>query len=190
MMGAKLDKLGAREKVGLAVAFLCLALVLLDNVVVRPVLRRLQDLDVQIHDEQKGLRDNRRILQWEPSVSAAYERISGMLARTSSEASQSDEMKGEVDALARQAGVAIVSMKDRELQKQEFVEEYAVEIDEFEADITALLSFLHEIQKSPGMLRVVRLNVTPGKSRTTVKGSMLITKAMVASEGASPEPRG
>ena len=59
-------------------------------------------------------------------------------------------------------------------------EEYIVEIGSFQAKMTDLVRFLHEIRMAPGLMSISKLTVTPEKDkRGSVRGSVVITKIML-----------
>ena len=117
-------------------------------------------------------------------ISKEYKNIKDFLEKAPSSDEAINDMKGEIDELARRAGVMIDSMKHREPQKLDFYEQYFLEIGKFRSDMKSLLKFLHELQISSGMLRVLKLNLTPDKGNA-IKGSILITKAMLPPEPTS-----
>jgi len=182
MILQKLEKLGPREKLGLAIATILVSALLADGLVIKTVANVFKELDADIENEQNGLAYNRRLEEGQPGVSAKYQAVKDLLGEAPSSAEAIDEMKGQIDELARRAGLDIVSMAHREPRKRNFCVEHSVEVGEFEGDLAKMLRFLHELRKLPGMLRVAQLSVTPDKSRGLLKGSMLITKVMILSE--------
>jgi hypothetical protein len=120
-------------------------------------------------------------LRSQDAVTKAYEGIGDVLAKVSSKDEAIADMKGEIDDLARRTGISLQSMEHKEPTPTDmgYGETYCVVIGAFEADIGNLLTFLFELQKASGMLRVNKLTISPGTSKGLVKGAMTITKVML-----------
>jgi hypothetical protein len=112
------------------------------------------------------------------ATTAAYEKVRDLVGKASSSDEASGQMIGEVDELATQSGVMLTRRQSRNPRKFSYCEEHVLEISEFSASISQLLSFLYYVQDSPGMLRVTRLKVAPEKGSPVLKGSMEITKVV------------
>ncbi|MBA4387796.1 MAG: hypothetical protein C0404_07435 [Verrucomicrobia bacterium] len=184
MISLKLDRLSSRERIGLALAVVAVSAVLMQWLVIRPVLSVIEDADERMGEARARLRENLSYLQIERSVRVAYQASKDMLGQTSSDDRSTDELKSDVDELARRHHLDVPSMENRELKRVPndttyFATEYAVDISKFEADLKDLLAFLQSVQDAPGMLRVTKLVVSPGRSNTRLKGSMQLTKIML-----------
>lgn len=173
-----LDRLSAREKIWLLVSVLCIFAWVVDSRVVEPVVRGLKQLGMEIKEEKRNLAIDMAVLSRSRSVLTEYEGIRKALGESSPLVGT--EMKDEISELARQNGVDLPSMEDRAAIKKDFYAEYVVEIGKFETDIKNLLGFLHAVQTSPGMLRVMKLSLTPAKVTGHVKGAMVITKLVLS----------
>lgn len=179
MILAKLDKLSSREKAGLSASLLLLFAAAVDNFAARPIVRALRDLDVQIEVERNRLTYNHGALRWEAAAAQQYGQIRERLGVASSSAEAIADLKGQVDGLARKHGVSILKMDHREPKPGDGCEEYLVDVGAFEADIRSLIRFVQDVWQSPGMMRVVKLNLTPGSGKDMVKGSMSVTRLMM-----------
>lgn len=172
-----LDRLSAREKIGLLVSVICLFAWVADNRVVEPMVRRMKQLGMEVKEEKSNLAIDMAVLSHSQSALTEYEGIRKALGESSPLVGT--EMKDEISELARQNGVELPSMEDREAIKKDFCAEYVVQIAKFETDIKSLLGFLNAVQTSPGMLRVMRLSLAPAQVAGHVKGSMVITKLVL-----------
>jgi len=173
---AKLEKLSFREKAGLFASLAFLFVAAVDNFVARPILRTLHDLDERILRERTQVEVNRGSLRWEKETAQLFDRIRDQLGSAASPAEAIAAMKGQIDTLARQDGIAIQKLDHREPRPHPGWEEYTVDIGSFEADVRNVLRFLQDIWQAPGMLRVVRLSLAPGAGQDMAKGSMSITE--------------
>lgn len=184
MISLKFDRLSTREKFGLTLAAVFVFVALMRWVVAAPVLGVIQGMDDKIVELRSKLSVDASYVQQEPTIRAEYQKVKDLLGQTSSDAKAIDEMKGEIDDLARKHKVDVPSMEGREPRKKSYYyTEYFVEISSFESDTKDLLEFLKSVQDAPGMMRVVRLSVGPTRSATRVKGMMLLAKIMLHSSG-------
>jgi hypothetical protein len=181
-MAMRFDSLGTREKVGLALAALAVFLLLVERLVVHAWMNSCRSIDgeIVICRRELGYQDGVRASQ--ARVESAYQAIRGLLGSVGSADETLDGLKGEIDDLARRAGVSVVSMDHRAPVRTDATELYTVVVASFECDTPSLLKFLANVEETPGLLRVVKLSLSPGKTRHHVKGSMVITKLMVSSD--------
>ena len=184
----KISKLAPREKGFLAVGALCIAIFLLDRLVVRSVVKNFKQLDMDIEKAAKVLDYHKQVMNEQDKVTGIYNEISTKLGEVTSFAEEIDKMNMEIDNMARATGVDCPSIGPRDSRPSGLsYEEFFVEIENFQATIEDLLRFLHDVHTFPGMMRVSRLTISPdNRDKDKVKGSMLITKVMMASpeEGA------
>lgn len=185
MIAGKLAKLSSRERSVLVLGVIVLALLALDFMVVRPVMRESARLGAEIEKEQSTLRSKLSVGQWKPSVEKDFESVKGLIRKAASQSEEIANMKGEVDDLARKTSLTVASMEHREPRTTEFYDEYIVDIGKFESDRRSFLEFLEELQSSPGMLRVSRMSITPGSAPDQIRGAVTVTKVML-SDGRPP----
>lgn len=182
MILSKLQKLGMREKLLMAVAA-CLVMALIVNYsVVAPVFNRYEELSAAIENTEWSLKYNLNVLKGKTQVRAEYDSVCGLLAKASLPAEDIDEIKGEIETIATEAGLQYSTMSHNEPRKTEFYDEYLIEIGKYESDMQNLLVFLHALNQTPGMLRVSRMNIKAVKGGSKVTGSILISKVMIPNQ--------
>jgi len=174
----KLDKLAPREKLFLVLGIVFAIGYLLDQFVVRSFVRRLKDVDTQIEQKKAVRMDSAYLLAREKDLKAEYEEVGKFITRAASASEAIAAMKGELYEAGKKTGLSIRAMEQRETRSRTSIEEYVVEITKFEAESKDLMNFLYGIETAPGMTRVLKLNVTPGKTRNSVMGSILLAKVM------------
>lgn len=177
MIGAKLDGLKPREKAGLAIALGVVFLVVVDRVLVSPLLKRCDEIQLAVKEAEAVLTHQRNVLAEASQVEAAYHLVEDMIGGAGSEAETIDAMKGEIDDMARAAGLSIVAMQHREAEKRTYIQEFIVDIGKYEGQMPALLGFLHELWHAPGLMRVRSMSATLSRDGAQVEGSIQITKA-------------
>ena len=182
MILARLAKLNRREKIGLAVALVCVMGWLVDLVVVHAVASGFRRLDGEIAQAKQDLLSNLRVLREEKQVAADYESVRDSLGVMSTPNEDTDVFKGELEELARKTGLLLKSIDHKPPLTATSHAEYPVEIGNFEGSSAALLDFLGGLRALPGLVNVVRITLGPGTEQGTVKGSMLVTKALRAKE--------
>lgn len=176
MISGRLARLSPRERSGILIAAVVVTLVVVDLLIVNPVLRELDRLSTEIQKEQRALSYARSVQSWHGGVEQQFLSAASKLSKAISASEDIAEFKGEIDELARKHGLLISSMEHREPRSFAAHDEYLVAIGKFESSRRALLDFLVDLQKSPGLLRVSNMSLTPGASEDQVKGSLLVTK--------------
>ena len=183
----KVDKLAPRERIGLTIAVFCIVCCLMDQFVVRSIVNRLKLIDARITQAEDDRLCSQRLLLREKDLKMEYGRIENAIVKAASPAEAMTGMKGEINEAAKQTGLKVNAMDQREPRLKTFCEEYVVEISKFDADMKNLASFLYRVETSPGLTRVARLNITPGKTMNSVSGSLLLAKVMVVENANRPK---
>ncbi len=174
----KLIQLPTREKVGLAVSLLLVALLVTDRWVVRPRVRHLRELDVAIEIEAGRIDQYRRLLAYETSVNTQYGDVKDLIGISRTEQEAIEAFKNEMDEMALRNGVRLRSMRHLTPERTAFLVTYLIEISNFEAEAVALINLLHSIGEAPGLIRVRTLTVNSQRTDTEVSGVLLLTKVM------------
>ena len=176
MISGRLARLSVRERNWMLIAGVFVTLVVVDLLIVNPVLREIDRLSAEIEKEQRALAYTQGVKAWHAGVEQQFARAAGKLSKAVSTSEDIAEFKGEIDELARKHGLLISSMEHREPRPFAAHDEYLVAIGKFESPRRALMEFLVDLQKCPGLLRVSNMSLTSGASDEQVKGSLLITK--------------
>ena len=193
-VGGKPDKtwgnmarIGRRIGAGVLAAVLLVAvLAVVGSFAVRPIVSTIEALHTRIEAETRELAHSREELRQEGDLAREYEQTRQRVGVAASPAEAIAEFKGQIDALARQTGVAILKMDHRDPVDTDVTRELYVNVGTFEADFNNAIRFLDQIWQAPGVLRVVKLSLSPGGGRNMVKGSMLVTKLMFKDLSAAP----
>jgi hypothetical protein len=178
VIGERLQKLGSRERVALALAGLCVGVLLLDRLAVAPLFAQLRVFEEGIRQVDGAIRYNRSVLRQAATVAAEYRKVEGLTGKALKPDEVIDRMKARIDELSKQAGLTISSMEQREPRHEKFHDIYQIEIGSFEAKVPRLIQFLCDLEAAPGLLRVTRLNFENATGER-VRGSCVITMAVV-----------
>ncbi len=190
----KLDKLGARERWGLGLALVFVLVLMVDRLVVGMVAERVSAVEAQTAIDSKKLDLHHGVLRSKGPIEAVYTRIEGVLTSEMSDSEAIDVIKGEIDDLARETGVDLISMEHRSPEPSPGFTEYVIDIRKLEGSMEGLLSFLHRIWETPGMMRVRKVMIGPGAEDGRVEGTVVVSKILIptgaASEGEEPPEEG
>ncbi|MFC1452769.1 hypothetical protein ACFLSJ_05425 [Verrucomicrobiota bacterium] len=181
-----LQKLRVRERVAVAGAAAVLCLLLVQYLVARPIVRAYTRLDEAERVRSADLKYSLGAEGRRPGVVREYDALARFIQSTSTSADSIDEMKRQIEKLADETEVSLLSREPRKPVTADFYREYAIEIGKFEAGMTQLLAFLHGLPNLDGTLRVSELSLSPEKGRNQVKGSMVITKVLRPEERVAP----
>jgi type II secretory pathway component PulM len=177
----RFSQLPAREKLGLALACAALLLWAGDFFVVTPTLKKLKLKDLDIKTAEKLNKDYQSILRYEDSVNEQYKEVKNLIGIADS-AQVGLDFKGDIDNMAPQNGISVKSRKLLTPALTEYLQTYFVNIGGFECNTAALINFLNSLQQAPGLLRVQKLTIQSHAVNDSVKGSMIISKAMTLAD--------
>ncbi len=177
-MIGKLMQLPQRERIGLGVALLLVALYIVDATVAGPLIKRCRGLDSDIMLASARLERSRKTLSYQASVDQEYGSIKDLIGNSSTEQESIEIFKNEIDELARQNGLRLRSMRHLVPERTDFLVTYVVEINDYEAEAGALVRFLHAVSQAPGLIRVRRAVINARTPDDVISGSLVVTKVM------------
>lgn len=173
------DKLSKKEKIGLSMASLIMAVAFVDRLIVSPIRGRFQKIDQEIKINEKQLGHDLRNVHLKDQIEEEFEKYVGYVERSGSDEEETAKILGEIESLARSSNVYLVDVKPQLPKKVDFYKEYSVEI-EAEGVMEDLTMFLHQINVSKQLLRIEKLRLnTQENEEKALKSSMLITKVLV-----------
>jgi Tfp pilus assembly protein PilO len=173
------EKLSQKEKIGLTMALMFLAVASLDRLIVSPIRVRFQRIDQAIRINEKQLAHDLRNVHQEDQIAAQFEKYIPYVEQTGSDEEEVAKILGEIEGLAREANISLANMKPETPKEVDFYKRYAVEI-EAEGAMGPLTTFLYQINTSNQLLRVEKLRLdSKANGDKTLKASMLITRILV-----------
>jgi hypothetical protein len=179
----KLLQLPLREKAGLGLALVFVALYVTDLTLAKPLLRRLHSLDTAINIETERLESYKKTLSYETSVASMYSSVKDLIGVSGVEQEGIEVFKNEIDEMALQSAIRLKTMRHLTPESTAFLVTYIVEINDFEAETPALINFLHALSRAPGLIRVRKMVLTSQNPDGIVNGSLVITKVMTRASG-------
>lgn len=150
---------------------------LLAGIAIGPVRGKFNAMDEAVASQEKMLARNLRILA--PTSRNAVEqdyRIHGArIQKRGSSEEENSQMLAELDRLAGGSKLTLLATKPQKTMPDRDFETYVVEI-EVEAEMPAILAFVHGIESSSQLLRIDRLIIDAKGGGTVVKGALMISK--------------
>ena len=173
------NKLSKKEKIGMSFAIAFMVISGMDRLIINPIRERFQRINQAIKISEKQLRHDLRNVQLKDQIEKEFEKYVEYVERSGSDDQEKAKILIEIQSLADQTNVNVVSQKPQSTKTVDFYKEFAVEI-EAEGEIEALITFLHRINVSTQLLRVEKLRLNNKEQGTKIlKSSMLITKVLV-----------
>ncbi len=183
----KLMQLPLREKAGLVLCLVLVALYVTDVTVAKPLMRRVRSLDTAISVQRERLNRHRKTLAYEDSVRQQHADVKDLIGVAGAEQEVIETFKNEIDEMALCNGIRLKAMRHLPPERTAFLATYVVEISDFEAETAALVNFLYTVGQAPGLIRVRQTAITSQGTDSLVSGSMVITKVMTRpADGGTP----
>jgi hypothetical protein len=180
----KLENLTGGGWVGVAAAAVIVLALLVWQLLARPIQRRVDGYQAQIDEKDRTLVYNYGMSKFIKVMAKEYGDAVARVSVVTSEAEAISQMKGSIDELARRCGVRVTVMEHNAPVVSEAYSTYVVNIGRFESDMKQLQAFLQAVWQAPGLLRVDRIVLGAGSTPDMVKGSIALSKIMVAAPSA------
>lgn len=163
------------------IAAALVTLALLDRLFLGPILNHLESLDEQIEQQKISIERDRRILAYKDKIERETEAFSEYFTqRVPDDDVVNAEFLSNIEKMATRSEVNLVKSNPSHLEKSDQVNRYFASVD-CEGAFEDVLSFMHTVNSSENLLRVVEFNMTPrrGGEAGEVKASMSIVKLVV-----------
>ena len=105
-----------------------------------------------------------------------------MLGVSMSDAESTSDMKGEIEGMARDAGLNIDPPSHKEPVADSAWSEYVVQLAKCEGTMDALVAFLGALESAPVVYRVEKMTVIPSKSGGGISAAIVISRIMLPPE--------
>lgn len=172
-------RMSAREKAGIAAAALVIFVMFVDRFIVDPMTIRMNQINREIKASEGALNVDTELARQKDAVSSEYKKYSAYVRQAGSDEEEQNKMLGEIEELARKAGVSIASMKSIAPKTVDFHKRYEAEL-EVEGGMEQVVSFLYLLNSSPQLLRTERMNLNPkDKDSEIVKSKINVTKVVM-----------
>ncbi len=146
-----------------------------------PVTDRLQGIRQELLLQRKQLAAHQRTLLQRDRVSKLYTQYAHLIqpAGLDSDEEETSKLLKEIEVLARSSGVTVVNLKPKPVETTGLVKWYQVVV-ETEAPLAGIVRFVYEVEQSPQLLRIERLDLKQDeKTQGPLKGSCLVSKVVI-----------
>ena len=173
------SRLSKREKFIAIISVVLIAGVFLDKIVFAPVINKFESLNEQILIQEKKLKKTMRILLQEELITDEYEKYVRHIKQERSNEEEVAVLLKDIEEIANDSSVFIVDMKPSPVKNWESYKKYTIKI-EAEATVGYLADFIYRLEKTPRLLRVVELRLSPKKNEFSIlRIRMAITQILV-----------
>ena len=147
---------------------------------VEPVLDRLESLHRETALRAKQWVAYRRTLSGRDEILRVANRYQYLMQGSTSDDEETSRLLKEVESIARSARVTVMNLKPRPVESSNMVKWYEVVIDT-ECSLKGLTRFIYEIEQSPLLLRVDRLDAKQDeKLQNPLKATLQISKVVIS----------
>ena len=174
-----LSRLSKRERYIAYIATIVIVLFLFNRVMLRPIVNKLNDLNQEIVIQEKKLEKSLNILLHEDLIDTNYKKYVQNLKQTQSDEEEIAGLLSEIEKIAKKSGVFLSDIKPLPVKKIDYYKEYFIEL-ETESDISSLIDFTYQLEKSPRLLRVEKFHLVPKKEKASLlKAQMSISEILL-----------
>lgn len=179
----KLDDLGMREKIMLALAGVALCGMVISILSV-PFVSKLKSIEKDTGRTASELGLARSLLACEDQMADVYSRMESRLGRSLSDAESIGDIKEDVEVMARSAGLAFdpPSHRDPAVDSGNLWREYIVELPRCSGSVDALLAFIGKIESANAVYRIEKMSMAPAKSGAGITATIVISRMMLSPE--------
>lgn len=176
MAFTSLEKLLPRERALLGICGLAVLLAIGNQLVVQRLRAKVRDLSEEIKSAKVQVVGNDDILATKNDVQVQFDRIKDYVP-PATVGKVTDAMSTEIEKMASKCGVRLMDRKPQETEKKGFFEKYSVRI-EVEGEKESLMRLLSQLEASPQLLRVNRMELTKNAKGAagTLKGTIVVTE--------------
>lgn len=173
------SRISQREKYILYISIVVIGFVFIDKVILSPVMKVLDNLDKQTLVQEGELEKSVRIVNNEDSITAEYNKDVQNLKKSSSNEEEIAAMSSEIEELARKTSVLIKSIKPLSTEESSLYTKYKIDI-EVETEMPYLMDFIYQLEKSPQLIKVDKISLSPQKKNSPVlKAFLVISKSLI-----------
>lgn len=175
------SNLSDKEKKALYITVLIVLLALLDGLLFRPSLERLKNIDDEISKQESSVAQDLRFLVYKDKILQE----SQVFSKFYTDNVQDDDVVNAaflsmIEKIATKENITLVKSNPSPSKKQKRYIEYYADLD-CTGQLKDMISFMHAINSSDELLKVVKFNVAPKKGAANeVTTSMTVVKLVIS----------
>jgi len=174
-----LKTLNKREKLILTVTIAVVSLAIVYSFILEPIYRKFANLDLEIKSKQIKLRKNLSLVRERDAIQDEFKQYSQYFKTNRTEEEEMAQALSLIEKIGNDSGVYLSNVKPQKVQEVGFYKVIIIEI-RFQADMNSLSKFVYDLQSSPLLLKVARLDIGSKNENTSLlQGSILINKIIL-----------
>ena len=184
-----ITELSPREKKILSIALFILVLALFDTLMIKPILSRLETIKLDTIKEEALINKDLRLLANKGRIEQENEAYNQYyLKQLPSEKEIIALFLKNVQALAIRANVTLNKITPTETKQEKTHRTYFAELECF-GNLSDMITFMHLVETSPELLKVVNYNLGIKKADSDeVKSAMTISKMVISNQPIEETP--
>jgi len=172
--------ISGREKTLFILVVFVIAVSLSYAFVIEPLYKKYQDLNQEMEFKEVRLKRNNKLIREHDAINAEFNKYSEQLKIKGSDEEEMASVLSEIEKIGQSAQVYLSDVKPQPIKDRDFYRLLGVEV-KFQASMETLSKFIYNLQKSPFLLRVKRLQVnSKGQSSNLLEGTIQINKISIS----------
>lgn len=175
-----LNRLNPREKKIFYVVMALVVFMIGYHGVWQPILNKSASLDDEIFAAEMRLRKAKTLLRQRDDVleeAKKYPNLAKMDAGT--DEAEIAKLLNLIEQTARKTGITLADVKPEPVQSDKMTKRYRVELDA-EAGLEQLMEFIYELESSPELLKIERVETAPREDNpSAMRTSLAVTRVVV-----------
>jgi Tfp pilus assembly protein PilO len=153
---------------------------LLDRMVITPVYSKINTLDSEIKEKEKGMVNDMRLLSQKERIAKENTKYAKFLTNLKSDEEGMIDFLKEIEIWANKSSLYIVDMKPAGVREEkDQTKKYVVNLS-CEGQMEQLMDFMYNVENSSGLLAIEKYQISPKSRETSVaQCSMTIYKIVI-----------
>ncbi len=178
-LAAFFNRLNKREKIIFAAAAGVVGMLVLDQLIVRPIVQTFYSLHQEGSSLEASVKKSVRLLAQKERMMKEIKQYTAYVATTKSSEEDSVALLKHIEELASQSSVNLLYVKPAPSKAQEQIKKYYMNL-ECEGQMEQLIQFFYEIEHSKLLLKIEKYALQPtAKGSTVIKGAATISRALI-----------
>lgn len=174
-----LANLFKREKIFFFLAISAVALSLISNFLLKPVIAKWDLINGKILNKEIELKRKAKYLNQKDRVKSIYQEYSEYVKEKVSDEEALAALLNRLEEEAGASGIKIIDIRPKPTKDMTLYKKYTLELT-CETTIEKCINFVYNLQKSPQLIRVEMLNLaSPGKDKPLLNVRMAISAIQI-----------
>lgn len=173
-----LKLLNKRERVILAATFGVIIFSVIFNFLIAPVLAKNDSLNKEINLARRKLEKSLRLVSQKDYLNIKYSRLSPIDEASGETPDTSVSVLSELERLAKGANIRLLEIRPQPSKQLKLYKEALIDL-RTEGDMENYLKFIYDIEHSPFLLRLKRLQLSTKPNTLLLQGNLSISQLIV-----------